>query len=75
MNYSDEVFIIGGALLYQQTLSITQRLYLTIIHHEFEGDAFFPSLNLDEWTEIQRVDHEPDTANPYPYSFMVLDRK
>ena len=44
VSYSDEVFVIGGALLYEQMLSMAQRIYLTIVHHEFEGDVFFPNL-------------------------------
>lgn len=73
--YSDEVFIIGGALLYHQTLSLVQRLYMTIIHQHFNGDAFFPEINLQEWSETERVNCQPDENNPYSYSFIVLDRK
>jgi dihydrofolate reductase len=73
--YSDEVFIIGGALLYHQTLSLIQRLYMTIIHQYFDGDAFFPEINLQEWSEIERVTCQADDNNPYSYSFIVLDRK
>ena len=72
---SDEIFIIGGALLYQQLLPRVQRLYLTIIHHAFLGDAYFPEINRDEWYEVEKHDFEADVKNPYPYSFVVLDRK
>ena len=75
VDYSDEVFVIGGALLYHQTLAMTQRLYLTIIHQEFEGDAYFPAVNPDEWSEIERTSYQPDAANPYAYSFVILDRR
>jgi dihydrofolate reductase len=73
--YSDEVFIIGGALLYHQTLAMTQRLYLTLIHQDFEGDTFFPDISLQEWAETERIHHEADDKNPYAYSFIVLDKK
>jgi dihydrofolate reductase len=73
--YSEEVFIVGGSLLYQQTLSLTQRLYVTIIHQDFEGDTFFPDTDPQEWKEIEHVNYSADAENPYPYSFIVLDRK
>lgn len=72
--YSNEAFVIGGALLYQQVLPRVHRLYLTEIHHFFEGDAFFPELNPNEWIETERINHEPDAENIYSYSFIILDR-
>lgn len=72
--YSEEAFVIGGALLYQQLLSRVCRLYLTEIHHHFEGDAYFPELDMSEWKLIDREDHEPDTENIYSYSFITLER-
>jgi dihydrofolate reductase len=74
VSYADEVFVIGGAALLQQMLPVVERLYLTIIHHEFEGDVFFPDIDLLEWNAIDRKDHEPDEANPYSYSFITLER-
>jgi dihydrofolate reductase len=73
--YSDELMVIGGAVLYQHLLPRTQRLYMTLIDQEFEGDAFFPRLNEDEWQEVAREDHVPDEKNPYSYSFITLDRR
>lgn len=70
----DEIFIIGGAEIYRQLLPQIQRVYLTIIHHAFEGDAFFPELNKNEWHEISREKHLADDKNPYDYSFVVLER-
>ncbi|MDR3478067.1 MAG: dihydrofolate reductase [Gammaproteobacteria bacterium] len=72
--YSEEIFIIGGALLYEHMLPRIQRLYLTIVHHKFEGDAFFPELNMKEWKETHREDCEADETNPFSYSFITLDR-
>lgn len=74
-DYSEEIFVIGGAVLYQHLLPRTQRLYMTLIHHHFEGDAYFPELNDDEWQEVEREDHDVDAENVYPYSFITLDRK
>lgn len=71
----EEIFVIGGAVLFEQLMPRIQRLYLTIIHHSFDGDAFFPKINMDEWQEVERVDHASDDANPYPYSFFTYDKK
>lgn len=72
---SDEIFVIGGALLYQEMLPLTQRLYMTIIHQQFEGDAFFPELNKNEWHEVERLNHSEDAENKHSYSFLILDRR
>ncbi len=69
-----EVMIIGGASFYQQALPIAQRIYLTIIHHSFEGDAYFVTLDDAEWCEIERIDCDTDDKNRYPYSFITLER-
>lgn len=70
-----EVFIIGGAQIYEQLLPQIERIYLTIIHQNFIGDTYFPALNADEWREIAREPHQPDEKNPYHYSFITLERK
>ena len=71
----DEVMIIGGASFYEQILSRTDRLYLTLIHESFDGDAMFPEFNQDDWQEVERTDLKPDDDNHYSYSFVILDRK
>lgn len=75
VSYCDEIFVIGGAALFQQMLPMVDRLYLTIIHHEFDGDTFFPDINLAEWQETEREDHLPDEVNRYSYSFITLEKK
>jgi dihydrofolate reductase len=74
VDYSEQAFVIGGALLYQQLLPKVQRLYLTEIHHFFDGDAYFPELDMSEWREIERESHTADAKNAYAYSFVVLER-
>jgi dihydrofolate reductase len=69
-----EVFIVGGAEIYKQSIKLTDRIYLTIIHKEFDGDSFFPELNMKEWKEVYREDHQPDHKNLIPYSFITLER-
>lgn len=69
-----EIFIIGGAEVYQQLLPHTERIYLTLVHGTFSGDTFFPELDHHEWKEIERIDHHADANNAYPYSFIRLER-
>lgn len=72
----DEIFIIGGALVYRQALRIADRMLITRIHHEFkDADAFFPVVNWDLWEETEREDFPADDKNPYPYSFVTYMRK
>lgn len=71
----NEIFIIGGATLYAQMLPRIERLYMTLIHAQFEGDTFFPEIDLAEWREVSRENFDPDEENPYSYSFITLDRK
>jgi len=71
---TDEIFVIGGAEIYRHTLPYLQRIYLTIIHHAFEGDSFFPEFNSTEWKETARDYHAADEKNAYAYSFITLER-
>ncbi|MDA2937495.1 dihydrofolate reductase [Acidobacteria bacterium AH-259-A15] len=71
----DEVFIAGGAQIYRQTLARATRLYLTLIHEEFEGDTYFPEINESDWLLSSKDAREPDEENPYRYSFLVYDKK
>jgi dihydrofolate reductase len=70
-----ELMICGGGSVYKQFLSLSQRLYLTQVHANPEGDAFFPEINLEEWKEVSREDYKADEKNQYDYSFVILERK
>ena len=72
---AEEMMVIGGASFYAQLLPRAQRLYITEIHHDFPGDAFFPAWNADEWREVERKDHDADGVNLHPYSFVTLERR
>lgn len=72
---NEEVMIAGGASVYKQFLPLANRLYLTFIHHDFKGDAYFPKFDINQWKEIKRIDNEADEKNIYSYSFVVLERK
>jgi len=69
-----EVFIVGGAEIYRQGLHLTNRIYLTIVHQQFEGDSYFPEIEPNEWKETAREDHWPDAKNAIAYSFITFDR-
>ena len=71
---SDEVFITGGAHLYNKFLKEADRLYITLIDEEFEGDTYFPDYTQLKWLEVSREDHLSDKKNIYDYSFITLDR-
>lgn len=62
-----EVFLIGGAELYQQSLALAGRLYLTEIDAEFEGDAYFPAFSQDDWRETARESHTSGEGLPFSY--------
>ncbi len=70
-----DLYIIGGAEIYQQALPLTNFIYLTIVHQAFEADTFFPEIKPEEWLEVSREDHQPDDKNPLPYSFITLKRR
>jgi dihydrofolate reductase len=72
---AEEVMIIGGASVYTQALPLAHRLYMTLVHADVKGDAWFPDFPLNEWREAERHDHPADEKNPHPYSFVILERK
>ena len=74
-NGEHELFVIGGGQIYDMALKqeLIDRVYLTEIHHSFDGDTFFPKLS-DQWKEVQREDCFADEKNKYDYSFLVLEK-
>ena len=70
-----EVMIVGGAAFYEQMLSRANRLYLTLVHAQVEGDAFFPDYDETAWHEGSRERHGADEKNPYDYTFLTLERR
>ena len=69
-----EAMIIGGASFYEQMLPRAQRLYLTLVHTRVQGDAWFPRWDPEDWREVEREEHPADGRNPFPYTFLVLER-
>jgi dihydrofolate reductase len=74
INGAEEVMIIGGAQIYAESLPSADRLYLTEVHADVEGDAYFPEYDANDWQEQGREDFTAIDPNPYDYSFVVYDR-
>jgi dihydrofolate reductase len=70
-----EIFIIGGAEIFRSAWPSADRIYLTLVHGNFDGDAFFPEMEQGEWNLISNRDCEPDEKNPFALSFQVWERK
>ena len=72
-----EVVVIGGASVYEQFLEqgLIDRMYLTIIHANVEGDAYFPEFHLADWEETHHIHHFKDERHAYDFSFVTLEKK
>jgi dihydrofolate reductase len=73
--HEKELMIIGGGEIYKQTLQKTEKIYLTLVHENFEADTFYPNLKKNEWSEVEKITHSADEKNKYNYTFKVLSRK
>lgn len=70
-----EVFVIGGAEIYKQSMLIADRLYITHIDGEDkDADAFFPEIIPIVWNEISHAENKKDEKNPFNYTFSVYER-
>jgi len=69
-----DVFIIGGGEIYSQTMKYAHRILLTKVFEEFEGDAFFPVINENEFMLVRYKYHEPDDKHAHAYAFMEYKR-
>lgn len=74
-NYGEELFIIGGSTLYEMALPLSQRLYLTDIETEFEGDTFFPEIDFNNWNEMACECVTDDVTVDFTYRFLTLEKK
>jgi dihydrofolate reductase len=69
-----EAFIAGGGEIYQQSMAVAHRIYLTRVHASFEADTFFPALDEAEWALIDNRDFPADEKHAYAYSFQVWEK-
>lgn len=72
---AEEVFVIGGAQIYAQALPLAERIYLTVVGKEYDGDTSFPDIDYAEWIELSREDYDRGEEFEYPFSFITLERK
>jgi len=73
-SHDDEVFVIGGGEIFGQALPRADRLYLTIVHADIEGDVYFPAIDESNWRCVHEERHEADERNEYAYTFRDLVR-
>ena len=71
----EENFVIGGAMIYNLLMPYANKMYITEIHKDFEGDTVFPKINLDIWEEVSREKGEDIEQNNLEYDFVVYERK
>lgn len=75
-NGEDELFIIGGAQIYRQTIAHADRLYITEIDTLAEGDAFFPEFKKEnKWSETSRIPHSKDERHAFAFDFVTYERE
>ena len=74
-NGEEEVMIIGGGTIYDQTKDLWDKLYITEVDLAVDGDIHFPNIDFEDWNLISEESHEPDEKNKHPYTFKVYERK
>lgn len=75
INDDEEHFLIGGATIYKLLLDKVNKMYITHINEDFEGDAFFPEFDTNEWEIVEREKGIRDEKNPYDYEYITYVRK
>lgn len=70
----EENFVIGGAMIYSLLMPHVTKMYVTEINKDFEGDTFFPKINLDIWKETRREKGTQDEENKFDYDFVTYER-
>lgn len=71
----DEVFIMGGGIIYKETIDWADQLYITHIQHAFEeAEVYFPKFDKEDWKEVWREDHQADEKHKYAFSFVKYEK-
>ncbi len=70
-----ELMVLGGGVVYRELLDQADRIYLTRIDAEYEGDTVFPELQDEDWVEVEKETFEPDERHAVPFVFLTLDRR
>ena len=71
----EEIFIIGGAQIYREALRIADRMYITRVMHDYEGDTSFPDIDLSEWELVAEEKHDRGEEYEYPFAFLTYERR
>lgn len=74
VKYEKEAFIIGGGMIYRQFFPLANKLYLTLVHQDFDADVYFPDIDYSLWEELNREDLF-DEKNGFKYSYLDLKRR
>lgn len=72
--HESETFVIGGSEIYRAFLPYVQRLYITCLHHTFEGDTYFPTIDLTQWKLVSKQKGKRDEKNQFDYSFLIYEK-
>lgn len=70
-----EIFIIGGGEIYKQTMPLADRIYMTRVHAELEGDTYFPEIDASVWELKKEENHAADAEHAYAFSFQTWEKK
>lgn len=72
---NEDIYIIGGGRIYQQSISFADQLEITRVHHTFDADVFFPEIDLELWELTSETFHSKDEKHLFDYSFQTYSRK
>lgn len=70
----EETFIIGGAQIYRAALAVADRMYITRVEHDYQGDTSFPEVDYSQWRLVSEERHERGEEYERPFSFLIYDR-
>ena len=70
----EEIFIMGGAQIYREALSVVDRMYITHVERDYEGDTVFPEIDYSQWRLVDVVRHERGEEYEHPFEFRIYDR-
>lgn len=73
-NGEKELFVVGGGEIYKQTLSQTDKLYITVVHKTVKGDTFYPEINLNDWNKISERKYKSDEKNPVDHTYFIYKK-
>jgi len=70
-----EAFIIGGGEIFSQSMGVADRIYYTEVKASFQGDTYFPQIDLKIWKEVKRVSHLADDKHTYAFDFVIFEKR